>query len=154
MNKLHFIFFLFIVASSLRAEDMLSSIPSVYPVDGWIASEYGSRVSPFTGESAWHPGLDIAAAIGTPIYAPADGTVIFSGTEAGYGNLIIISHGNGIVTRYGHNAKNFVDVGQHVQRGEQIGTVGRTGKVTGAHCHYEVLVSNTHVNPKKFILNY
>jgi murein DD-endopeptidase MepM/ murein hydrolase activator NlpD len=136
-----------------QQKSLLSSVPSVSPVDGWITSSFGSRVSPFTGERSWHKGLDIASPIGTPIYAPADGVVIFTGAKAGFGNFVMIAHGYGVVSRYGHNAQNMVQPGQKVKRGDQIATVGMTGRTTGPHLHYEVLLNGRHTNPKKFILD-
>ena len=135
-------------------KSILSAIPSINPVhNGWIASGFGVRISPFTAESTKHNGIDIAASIGTPVQAPADGIVIFSGFKEDFGNFIMIAHyENGIVTKYGHNAQNLVQVGQRVKRGEQIATVGMTGKTTGPHCHYEIWVDGILVNPMKFIL--
>lgn len=137
-----------------QRKSILSAIPSLKPVDGWIASGFGSRISPFTGVKTVHRGLDIAAPVGTPILAPAAGVAIFSGAKDGFGNFIMIAHyGYGIVTRYGHNAQNMVRVGQRVKRGEQIATVGMTGRTTGPHLHYEVWVDGQAVNPRKFILD-
>ena len=135
-----------------KKRSLLSSIPSMYPVKGWVSSGYGYRISPFTGERTRHRGMDIASAIGTPILAPADGVVIFSGRKANFGNFIMIAHGYGIVTRYGHNAHNLVQPGQKVKRGDQIGTVGTSGRTTGPHVHYEVWVNGHPSNPRKFIL--
>jgi murein DD-endopeptidase MepM/ murein hydrolase activator NlpD len=132
---------------------LLSSIPTFSPVDGWITSGFGRRVSPFTGEKGVHQGIDIAAPIGTPILAPADGVVIFTGAKDGFGNFIMIAHGYGVVTRYGHNLQNMVQPGQKVSRGEQIATVGMTGRTTGPHCHYEIVVNGKTENPQKFILD-
>jgi murein DD-endopeptidase MepM/ murein hydrolase activator NlpD len=132
---------------------LLNSIPSILPVDGWVTSNFGRRVSPFTGQLSSHQGLDVASPIGTPIHTPADGVVIFSGKKSGYGNFVMIAHGYGIVTRYGHNAQNLAQPGQKVKRGEQIATVGDTGRSTGPHLHYEVWVNGSPVNPEKFILN-
>lgn len=136
-----------------QKKSLLSSIPSISPVNGWIASGFGHRISPFTGRKGHHNGVDVASPVGTPIRAPADGVVIFSGAKAGFGNFIMIAHGNGVVSRYGHNAQNMVQPGQKVQRGEQIATVGMTGRTTGPHLHYEVLVNGRNVNPKKFMLD-
>ena len=136
-----------------QQKNLLSSIPSVAPVDGWITSGFGTRVSPFTGERTAHAGIDIAAPVGTPIMAPADGVVIFTGAKAGFGNFIMIAHGYGVVTRYGHNNQNLVQPGQKVGRGEQIGTVGETGRATGPHLHYEVVINGKLENPQKFILD-
>jgi murein DD-endopeptidase MepM/ murein hydrolase activator NlpD len=136
-----------------QQKSLLSSVPSVTPVDGWITSGFGRRISPFTGQKTWHQGIDVAAPIGSPIYAPADGVVIFSGAKAGFGNFVMIAHGYGVVSRYGHNAQNMVQPGQKIKRGDQIATVGMTGRTTGPHLHYEVLLNGRNVDPKKFILD-
>ncbi|MFW7378260.1 MAG: M23 family metallopeptidase [Oligoflexus sp.] len=136
-----------------QQRSLLSSVPSASPVDGWITSGFGPRISPFTGERSWHRGIDVASPIGTPIYAPADGVVIFSGGKSGYGNFVMVAHGYGVVSRYGHNAQNMVQPGQRIKRGEQIATVGMTGRTTGPHLHYEVLVNGRNVDPKKFMLD-
>lgn len=137
-----------------QKKSLLSSIPSISPVDGWITSNYGHRISPFTGKKSLHKGIDIAAPVGTPIIAPADGVVIFSGAKVGFGNFIMIAHyGSGIVSCFGHNAQNMVQAGQRVSRGEQISSVGMTGQTTGPHLHYEVWVNGEAVNPRKFILD-
>lgn len=135
-----------------KKRSLLSSIPSISPVNGWVTSGYGFRISPFTGEKTRHRGIDIASSIGTPILAPANGVVIFAGRKANFGNFIMIAHGYGVVTRYGHNAHNLVQPGQRVKRGDQIGTVGASGRTTGPHLHYEVWVNGRPANPKKFIL--
>lgn len=136
-----------------QQRSLLMSVPSISPVRGWITSGYGRRISPFTGESSVHQGIDLASPVGTPVYAPADGVVIFVGAKEGYGNFIMIAHGYGIVSRYGHNADNLVQVGQRITRGEQIATVGMTGQTTGPHLHYEVVLNGLTVNPQKFILD-
>lgn len=135
-----------------QQKSLLASIPSASPVDGWVTSGFGPRISPFTGDRTMHKGVDIAAPLGTPIYAPADGVVIFSGAKAGFGNFIMVAHGYGVVSRFGHNAQNMVQPGQKVQKGDQIATVGMTGRSTGPHLHYEVLVNGKYANPKKFML--
>jgi len=153
-SKTHAIELQQLLSTLSQQKSLLSSVPSVSPVpSGWITSGYGIRISPFTGKRSIHRGLDIAGPIGTPIYAPADGVVIFSGVKDGFGNFIMIAHGLGVVTRYGHNHQNTVAPGQKVRRGEQIATVGRTGRTTGPHLHYEVLVNGRNQNPKKFILD-
>ena len=136
-----------------KQKNLLASIPSIAPVDGWVTSGVGVRVSPFTGERTDHAGIDIAAPVGTAIMAPADGVVIFSGAKAGFGNFIMVAHGYGVVTRYGHNHQNMVQPGQKVARGEQIATVGDSGRATGPHVHYEVVINGKLENPQKFILN-
>lgn len=133
---------------------LLYSIPTIMPVKGWITSGFGKRASPITGESSDHRGTDIAADIGTPIVATADGVVVFVGNKQRYGNIVVIAHPeNGIVTRYAHNAENLVTVGQRVSRGEKIATVGMTGNTTGPHVHYEVSVNGIEVNPEDFFLS-
>ncbi len=136
-----------------QQRSVLSSIPSLSPVNGWVTSGFGYRISPFTGKRTMHLGIDVASPTGTPIFAPADGVVIFTGSKDGFGNFIMIAHGYGIVSRYGHNAQNMVQPGQRVTRGEQIATVGMSGRTTGPHLHYEVVVDGRTENPKKFILN-
>ncbi len=142
-----------IISRLSQQKALLSSVPSLAPVDGWITSGFGQRSSPFTGEPAVHKGLDVAAPSGTPIYAPADGVVVFSGKRNGFGNFVMIAHGYGVVTGYGHNAQNLVSPGQVIHRGDQIATVGDSGRSTGPHLHYEVAVNGRVVDPKKFILN-
>ncbi len=142
-----------IISRLSQQKTLLSSIPSLTPVDGWVTSGFGARTSPFTGEPAIHKGIDVAAPIGTPIYAPADGVVVFAGQRNGFGNFVMIAHGYGVVTGYGHNAQNLVSPGQVIHRGDQIATVGQSGRSTGPHLHYEVAVNGQAVDPKKFILN-
>lgn len=134
-------------------QSLLNATPSIKPLKGWYTSRFGYRVSPFTGKIVMHKGLDIAATPGTPIYAPADGIVSFSGYEEGYGKLVAIDHGYGIVTRYGHNSKNFVSVGQKVKRWDVISAVGNTGRTTGPHLHYEVRINGIPVDPLNYILD-
>jgi len=143
-----------LISNLSQQKSLLASIPSISPVNGWISSGFGSRVSPFTGEKAVHAGVDIAAPIGTPILAPADGVVIFTGAKEGFGNFVMIAHGYGIVTAYGHNAQNMVLPGQKVQRGEQLGTVGATGLTTGSHLHYEIWVNGRQINPRDSVLGW
>ncbi len=137
-----------------KRESLLASIPSITPVRGWITSHFGVRISPFTGGKTEHKGLDIAAPEGSAIRAPADGVVTFSGKKPGFGNFIMIAHySSGVVTAYGHNAQNMVQPGQTVKRGEQIGTVGMTGRTTGPHVHYETWINGIVDDPMKFILD-
>lgn len=128
-----------------------SSIPSIWPVRGEVTDAFGERIDPISGDEAFHPGIDIAAPSGTTVRAAADGIVVESGREAGYGNEILIDHGSGLTTRYGHLRKIFVIEGQEVKQGQVIGTIGMTGRATGPHLHYEVLVHETPVNPAKFL---
>lgn len=134
-------------------KSMLSCTPSIWPVKGWVNNGFGWRKSPFTGEREFHKGLDIAARKGSPIVAPADGYVSDAGKNYSFGNYVTVSHGYGYKTRYGHLSKILVKKGQTVKRGEKIGLVGSTGRSTGSHLHYEVLVEGVQVNPKRFIIN-
>ena len=135
-----------------KHQHFLSSIPIGKPVQGWIASSYGYRISPFSGNRSMHYGIDIAAPVGSPIYAPADGVVIFSGTKSGFGKFLMIAHDHGIVTKYGHNSDLLVKTGERINRGDPIAAVGSTGRSTGPHLHYEVWVNGKPRNPYNFIL--
>ncbi len=118
---------------------------------GRLGSPFGNRVDPFTQRLSFHPGLDIVAPKGTPIYAAAGGRVSFAGPKAGYGNCVDIDHGNGFSTRYGHASKIDVQVGQIVLPGDHIADVGSTGRSTGPHLHFEVIVNGTQVNPAGYL---
>jgi len=133
--------------------NLLASTPAIRPVDGWITCGFGNRKSPFTGKREFHKGIDIANRKGTPIYATADGVVTFAGNKGLLGKTIMINHGHGMVTRYGHSHKLLKKRGEKVKRGEKIALVGRTGRTTGSHVHYEVLLNGIPVNPRKYILN-
>ncbi len=133
-------------------KDLLASTPSLWPVRGWLTSTFGVRLDPYTAERTMHVGLDIANAVGTPVVSPADGVVIFDGTEGGYGNVLVIDHGYGVRTRYGHLEKIDVKLGEHVKRGQRVAKVGNTGRSTGPHLHYEVRVNGIPEDPRKFIL--
>ena len=136
-----------------KKRNRLASTPSIQPVEGWITSEFGYRKSPFTGERDFHSGLDIANKIGTGVNTTADGRISFAGRKMYYGNLVVVDHGFGKVTKYGHLEKILVTPGQQVKRGEVIALLGNTGQSTGPHVHYEVLINGTPVNPLKYILN-
>ncbi|PLX70250.1 MAG: peptidase M23 [Denitrovibrio sp.] len=131
---------------------MLSSTPTIWPVKGWISSGFGYRVSPFTGRRVFHEGLDIATKYNTQVKAAAKGVVVFSGRKAGYGKTIIVDHGYGYITKYGHNNKLLVKAGDKISKGDLIAEVGSTGRSTWPHVHYEVLVNGIPVNPLKFIV--
>ena len=133
-------------------KSLLSSTPSIWPTHGWVTSGFGFRKSPFTGLREKHEGWDIAARSGSPVLATADGEVVVEGREYGYGNMVEINHGYGVVTRYGHNSKHLVKAGDHVKRGQMIALVGSTGRSTGPHLHYEVLLHGIPVSPKNYIL--
>jgi len=127
------------------------SVPSLWPVRGQIMAGFGQRLDPFSGEGAFHSGVDISARAGTRVEVGGDGIVMEAGWDSGYGNAIVIDHGYGMATKYGHLSKIFVVVGQEVKRGQVIGAVGMTGKATGPHLHYEVMVQDTPVNPMKYL---
>lgn len=128
--------------------------PNLWPVEGNLTGSYGSRSDPFSGEGGeFHPGVDISAPIGTTVRATADGIVTFAAMEGGYGRLIRIDHGGGISTYYGHLSKFFVFAGQEVHRGERIGAVGATGRVTAPHLHYEVRNNGATMNPYRYLVN-
>lgn len=118
---------------------------------GWISSFFGKRTNPFTGKSEFHKGMDFAGKAGSKVYAVAGGVVTWSGPRYGYGNLVEISHGNGYVTRYGHNASNLVVVGEAVKKGQIVSLMGSTGRSTGPHVHFEVLKRGQRVDPLKFV---
>lgn len=132
---------------------LLASTPSIWPVRGYLSAAFGNRADPFTGQRDFHPGLDISTPIGTRVQAPADGVVVTTAEKGAYGNTIIIDHGFGIVTRYGHLSGFNVKPGQSVHRGEVIGFVGSTGRSTGPHLHYEVWVRDQAQNPIQYILD-
>jgi len=131
---------------------LLASAPSIWPVRGWVTSDYSVRLDPYTGERVMHEGIDVATAMGTPVRAPADGTVVFAGLEGGYGHVLVLDHGYGLKTRFGHLLRIDVKPGEKVKRGQFIAAVGNTGRSTGPHLHYEVRVNGVADNPRKFIL--
>ena len=131
----------------------LACTPSIWPARGWLTSGFGYRIDPFTGLRQMHEGLDIANRRGTPINAPADGVVYRVFNNFGFGLMVEINHGYGIVTRYGHLSKSYVKVGQRVKRGERIAAIGNSGRATGPHLHYEVRLNNVPINPQNYILN-
>jgi murein DD-endopeptidase MepM/ murein hydrolase activator NlpD len=132
---------------------ILSSTPSIWPTRGWITSGFGYRIYPFTGETKFHEGIDISTRVGTDVVATADGIVAETGYDITYGNNIIIDHGFGYVTRYGHLSRINVKTGEMVKRGQKIGEVGNTGFSTGPHLHYEIKINGVPVNPEHYILN-
>lgn len=135
-----------------RRESLMNATPSIWPVHGWLSAGYGRRRDPFTGQPDFHPGLDISAERGTPIHATAAGTVEFAAHNGDYGNLIVLNHGYGLVTRYGHLSRFVARLGQKVKRGDVVGYVGATGRATGAHLHYEVLANGKLVNPLQLLV--
>lgn len=130
---------------------LLAAKPGGWPVKGWLTSSFGMRRDPFNGRRKMHEGLDIAARTGTAVTATADGIVSSVKTEPGYGKVVILDHGYGYRTIYGHNSRYYVKVGQRVRRGERIAAVGNTGRSTGSHVHYEIRLNGVPVNPRKYL---
>ncbi|HXI91195.1 MAG TPA: M23 family metallopeptidase [Blastocatellia bacterium] len=129
----------------------LASIPRGLPVNGYVTDGFGMRRNPFNGEGREvHEGLDIAVDFGTPVTATADGLVIYAAPHAGYGNLVIVYHSNGITTRYGHLSRISIEAGQRVKRSDQIGNAGSTGRSTGPHVHYEIRENDQPVDPLRY----
>ena len=127
-------------------------VPSIWPVEGESTDSFGYRGNPFGGGSSeFHPGQDIAAPRGTPVLAPADGRVVEAGWKNGYGQTVVLDHGNGLTTRYGHLSKVEVEAGQELRRGEELGLVGSTGRSTGPHLHYEVRLGDLPVSPRHYL---
>jgi len=126
-------------------------VPSIWPIDGRLMGGFGARSDPFSGEGAYHTGVDISAPSGTPVHASADGRVEFAGFYNGYGRVVILAHGNSYETYYAHLSTANVAEGQEVRRGEVLGTVGSTGRSTGPHLHYEVRIGSNPVNPYRFL---
>lgn len=131
---------------------MIASVPSMWPVTGFISSSFGGRRSPFGNGSQFHKGLDIANRVGTPIIVPGEGTVIMAAPDGAYGNSVEIDHGSGIVTKYAHLQRSIVKPGQWVKKGDVLGYIGMTGRTTGPHLHYEVRLNGVPVNPMRYIL--
>ncbi len=120
-------------------------------VQGWLSSRYGMRTDPFTGKRDFHAGIDFAGKEGSPVVATAAGVVTWAGTRSGYGKLVEINHGSGYITRYGHSRKILVKIGDTVKKGQIIAEMGSTGRSTGPHVHFEVLINGRTVNPAKYI---
>lgn len=137
----------------LEKKDLLAHTPSIAPTKGYISRGFGVKTDPFTGLRQPHWGIDLAADIGTPVYATAQGRIFFTGWHYGLGKLVIIDHGYGYRTHYGHLNKIKVQKGQKVKRGDVIGVVGNTGYSTGPHLHYEVHLQSKPVNPRNYILS-
>jgi murein DD-endopeptidase MepM/ murein hydrolase activator NlpD len=129
----------------------LGIVPSIWPVVGEITGHFGERLDPFSGEGAFHAGMDIASHYGDEVRASADGIVVEVGRRAGYGRLVIIDHGFGVSTWYGHLSNFNTQIGMHVKRGDTVGYEGASGRSTGPHLHYEVRIYNTPVNPWRYL---
>ena len=136
-----------------KQKTLLASTPSIWPTRGWVTSRFGYRMSPFTGRREFHKGIDIAARKNAPVIVSADGIVESIGWNRGYGRLMTVRHGYGIITRYAHLQKTLVKRGQYVKRGDTIALVGNSGVTTGFHLHYEVHLNRVAVNPYRYILN-
>lgn len=134
-----------------RRQALANATPSIWPVAGWLSSTFGDRPDPFDGDQNFHPGIDISADRGTPVYATADGAVESASYSGNYGNLIVVGHGFGIATRYGHLSRYAVRSGQIVKRGDLIGYVGSTGRSTSSHLHYEVTLNGRLINPLRLL---
>jgi murein DD-endopeptidase MepM/ murein hydrolase activator NlpD len=135
-----------------RRNALAAATPSIWPAHGWLSSSVGRRTDPITGGADFHQGLDISADAGAPVYATADGTVSLAAREGAYGNLVVIDHGYGLETRYGHLSKYEVKTGERIARGHVVGRVGATGRATGPHLHYEVRVNGRLLNPLQLLL--
>ena len=136
-----------------KRNQLAAATPSIWPTHGWLSSSMGTRSDPLTGEKDFHPGLDISADKGDPVYSTADGKVTHAASAGNYGNLVIIEHGYGLETRYGHLSVFKVTIGQTVKRGDLLGLVGSTGRTTGPHLHYEVRANGRILNPLQLLLN-
>ena len=134
-----------------KREALASATPSIWPAHGWLTGTFGGRSDPFTGEQGFHQGLDISLEKGSPVYATADGTVEAAAYSGDYGNLVVLKHGFGLSTRYGHLSGFNVKAGQAIKRGDVIGFVGATGRATGAHLHYEILANGKLINPLQLL---
>ena len=136
---------------NLFARTDVNVLPSGWPITGRLMDGFGHRLDPFSGEGAMHTGVDISAPMGTPIKSTADGIVMFANWNSGYGRCVIVDHGNGYQTLYGHLSHIDVIDGQEIRQGELVGRVGSTGHSTGSHLHYEVRMHSTPINPYRFL---
>jgi murein DD-endopeptidase MepM/ murein hydrolase activator NlpD len=130
-----------------RRHALAAATPSIWPVAGWLTSSYGTRTDPFNDEKSFHPGLDISADYGAPVLATADASVVSAGYNGAYGNMVVLDHGFGITTKYGHLSRIAVMESQSIKRGDVIGYVGSTGRSTGSHLHYEIWMNGRLTNP-------
>jgi murein DD-endopeptidase MepM/ murein hydrolase activator NlpD len=136
-----------------RRQALAAATPSIWPIRGWLTDSFGRRSDPFTGQTEYHTGLDISADKGEPVYATANGTVDSAGPSGAYGNMVVIRHGYGLATRYAHLDSFHVKAGDTVRRGDVVGYAGSSGRATGDHLHYEVLVYGRQLNPLQFLVN-
>lgn len=136
-----------------KRNNLAAATPSIWPTHGWLSSSMGNRADPINGTKDFHPGLDISADKGDPVYSTADGKIVNASAAGNYGNLVVVDHGYGIETRYGHLSAFKVKVGQTVKRGDLVGLVGATGRATGSHLHYEVRANGRILNPLQLLLN-
>ncbi|HXE79927.1 MAG TPA: M23 family metallopeptidase [Vicinamibacterales bacterium] len=136
-----------------RREALAAATPTIWPAHGWLTDVFGRRSDPFTGEPAFHHGLDISTSEGQPVYATAYGSVRSAGRAGAYGNMVVIDHGFGLQTRYAHLQRFTVKAGDRVKRGDIIGYVGTTGRATGSHVHYEIVANGRMLNPLKFLID-
>jgi murein DD-endopeptidase MepM/ murein hydrolase activator NlpD len=134
-----------------RREALAAATPSILPTIGWISAGFGNRADPFTGEPAYHPGLDISADKGQPVRATASGMVESAEWSGNYGSFLVIDHGFGIKTRYAHLSGFAAKAGEMIQRGDLVGYVGATGRATGPHLHYEILANGQLIDPVKLL---
>ncbi|OGP77153.1 MAG: hypothetical protein A2V86_10050 [Deltaproteobacteria bacterium RBG_16_49_23] len=134
-------------------QEILVHTPSIWPVQGWVTSDFGFRTNPFTGLTQMHEGIDVSNRTGTVVIAPGHGFVSDIGSDLVHGKFVVISHGFGMTTRYSHLNQALVKIGQKTKRGDKIAEVGMTGKTTGPHLHYEVRLNGIPVNPMRYILN-
>jgi len=143
-----------LVLESLLATRQLGQrmLPGGLPlIGGWISSQFGYRTDPITGRGAFHPGVDFAGTPGSRVVAVGPGVVSFAGSRPGYGNVVEITHPTGYVTRYGHNSRNLVSVGQNVAKNQPIAIIGSTGRSTGTHVHFEVVRDGNVLNPMSYL---
>jgi murein DD-endopeptidase MepM/ murein hydrolase activator NlpD len=134
-----------------RREALAAATPSIWPAPGWVTGWFGNRSDPFTGDAGFHQGIDISLDKGEPVFATADGKVESASYVGDYGNLVVLNHGFGLTTRYGHLSRFAVKPGEAVRRGQVIGYVGATGRATGAHVHYEILANGQLLNPLQLL---
>jgi murein DD-endopeptidase MepM/ murein hydrolase activator NlpD len=134
-----------------RREALAAATPSIWPTIGWLSATFGERADPFTGDPAYHPGWDISTDTGSPVLATADGVVESAAWSGNYGNFLVLDHGFGIKTRYGHLSGFKVKAGDTVRRGGVVGYVGATGRATGPHLHYEILANGQLIDPLRLL---